>query len=279
MTKTKNAPAATSNKAPPPGGGPTPGPADPEFEGLMSEIEDELRSEELKKLWARYGNAIIAGAVVIVLAVAGWQYWRQQDAAQRAALAVSFQDASRLAGEGKIDEAVTALAAIAGHRGEGYAVLAQLQKAALMADQGKDPAGVLAAYRALIDDPGIDRLFRDLATVLYVMHALDSAPAAELEQMLTPTLNPANPFHYTGLELTALLADKQGDRARARQIAEQLLADSAAPLGIRQRAEELAAVFKAAPAATAAPGTASAPDAAPAPDTAATPAATPSAPN
>lgn len=250
MTKTKTAPAAPSKKSPAPGGKPAPDPADPEFEGLLTEIEDELRSEELKKLWARYGNAVIAGGVVIVLAVAGWQYWRQQDAAQRDALAVSFQEASRLANEGKIDEAVTALAAIAGHRGEGYAVLAQLQKAALMAEQGKDLAGVLAAYRALIDDPGIDPLYRDLATVLYVMHAMDSAPAAELEQMLTPTLNPANPFHYSGLELTALLADKQGDRARARQLAEQLLADSAAPLGIRQRAEELAAVFKTAPVAT-----------------------------
>ncbi|MDX2222665.1 MAG: tetratricopeptide repeat protein [Rhodospirillaceae bacterium] len=261
MTKTKNAPAATSKKSPPAGGGPAPTPADPEFEGLMTEIEDELRSEELKKLWANYGNAIIAGAVVIVLAVAGWQYWRQQDAAARDALAVAFQDASLLAGDGKVDEAITALAGIAGSRGEGYAVLAQLQKAALMADQGKDPDGVLAAYRAVIDDPGIDSLFRDLATVLYVMHAMDRAPAAELEAMLAPMLNPANPFHYTGVELTALLADKQGDRDRARTMAEQLLADTAAPLGIRQRAEELAAVFKSASGAAA---TTAAPAAAPA---------------
>lgn len=217
------------------------------LDSLMTEIEDDLRGEELSKLWKKYGTYVIAGTVVLILGVAGWQFWRQRIEDQRLQLTQQYEAAVRMIQDGKLDDAMTAYAAIAEKKGEGYAALAQLQKAALALDKG-DLAGALAAYKALAADDKADPLFRDLAVVLRALHGLDTENPLELEAALKPLLDPANAFNHSATELTALLAYKQGDVARALNMAESLAADAAAPAGVRQRAQELAVVFKAAPA-------------------------------
>ncbi|MBL8644620.1 MAG: tetratricopeptide repeat protein [Rhodospirillaceae bacterium] len=243
-----------------------PQPSDEELalDGLMGEIEEDLRSEELAKLWKQYGNYVIAVIAAIILSVVGWQLWKQNIEKQRAAQMAEYESASKLVQEGKLDEAMTAYAAIAAENADGLAVLAQLQKAAIALEKG-DKAGALAAYKALEDNTKADSLFRDFATLLHALHGIDSENPLQLESELKPLLNPSNAFYHSATELTALLAAKQGDPKRALSLAEALIADRTTPQGIRQRAEELAAMFRlAVPAADARPDTPKA-DAAPAP--------------
>ncbi len=212
------------------------------LEGLMTEIEDDLRGEELEKIWKKYGNVIIGAAIAMVIAVGGWQLWRQDVEQKKVELAQQYESATKLLQDGKFDEAMTAYAAIADKKGQGYGALAQLQTATL-ALRKNDLPGTLAAYKSLAADDKADPLFRDLATVLRVMHGLDTENPVELEAALRPLLDPSNPFATSATELTALLAYKQGDSARAQKLVEGLAADPKAPAGLRQRAEELAAVF------------------------------------
>ena len=39
---------------------------------LFDEVDEEVRREQLKKLWERYSIYIIAGAILIVATVGGW---------------------------------------------------------------------------------------------------------------------------------------------------------------------------------------------------------------
>ncbi|MSO98291.1 MAG: tetratricopeptide repeat protein [Rhodospirillaceae bacterium] len=242
-------------------------------DSLMTEIEDDLRGEELSKLWKQYGHLIIAVGIAVVIGVAGWQYWRQNVQAQKLEMTRQYETATKLITEGKLDEALTSYAAVAEKKGAGYAALAQLQKAAIALDK-KDLPGAMAAYKALEADDKADVLFRDLATVLRALHGLDTENPLELEAALKPLLDSSNPFNASAVELTALVAAKQGDLPRAITLAESLLANPNTPAGVRQRAEELAAVFKAGPRVVVAPVVAPAPAVAPSP--AAVPAATPS---
>lgn len=221
-------------------------------DSLMTEIEDDLREEEISKLWKRYGKYVIAVVVLIVAGVTGWQLWRQQHEAQVRALTLQYESASKLIREGKYDEAITAYAVVAKDHGEGLAALAQLQQAALYLEKN-DVSGALATYKALESDGRADPLFRDLATIFYVLHGMDTLNPLELEAKLKPLLDPANEFTHSAQELTAVLAGKQGDYARAAKLADELAADAKAPEGVRQRAQELAAVFKEPVAQTAAP--------------------------
>src|SRR5436305_1144715 len=40
---------------------------------IFHEVDEEVRREQLKKLWERYGNLLIAACVLVVLATAGWR--------------------------------------------------------------------------------------------------------------------------------------------------------------------------------------------------------------
>ena len=41
---------------------------------LFDEVDEEVRREQLHKLWAQYGNYLIAACVLLVVAVGGWQH-------------------------------------------------------------------------------------------------------------------------------------------------------------------------------------------------------------
>ena len=52
-------------------------------ESLFREVDEEVRQDQLKKIWDRYGNIIIAVCVAVIALVAGvkgWQYWQTKRA-------------------------------------------------------------------------------------------------------------------------------------------------------------------------------------------------------
>lgn len=231
---------------------------DPEFEGLMAEIEADLREQELRKLWERYGKAIIAALVVAIAVAVGVQLWRQHQAEQRLELAAHYEQAEAALQAGKTEDALAFFTEVARNKGEGLGNLAELERAAILLDR-HDLTGALAAYRAVAENPKADRALRDLAVVLEVTHSIDTADPKTLEPLLAPLEDPGDPFHASATELQGLLAAKEGNPARAATLMDQLLADPATPQAMRARAEDLANYYKglaassSAPAATAAP--------------------------
>jgi hypothetical protein len=220
--------------------------SDPELEGLMAEIESDMREEELRKLWQRHGKTFIAAIVLILIGIGAFQYWREHKAEQRLALAAGYDQATKELVAGKTSEGLEALAKIEKHSGEGFAAVAALQRAATLLKQN-DVDGAVAVYKNLAADPKTSEDFRELATILRVLHSLDRAPPKELEALLTPMLNPASPFNPTAMELSAVLAAKQGDTARAVKMLDQILEDQAMPPNMLARDKELRAYYASLP--------------------------------
>ena len=255
---------------------------DHELEGLMSEIETDLREDELKRIWKNYSGVIITFVLAVVLGVTGVQLYRQYDLKQRDNAGRQYEAAIKTQEDGKSDEALAQFALLAKEGPTGYATVARLSQAAIQS-QKNDIDGALANYKLLAQDSNVDQVFRDLATLLGVLHSLDRADAKTLEAQLTPLASPNNAFNLSALELTALLAAKQGDTARAIKTLGQITADPTAPASMRQRAEDLTKLYEsgvlppppAAPAIPAAPPAAAPPAAAPVAPEAAAPAAAP----
>src|SRR6476469_8323399 len=80
---------------------------------IFSEVDEEVRREQLKKLWERYGSLLIAACVLLVAEVAGWRGYEWWEAKKAAEAGNAFQAAAALAGEGKNKEAEEAFAKIA----------------------------------------------------------------------------------------------------------------------------------------------------------------------
>lgn len=208
-------------------------------EGIFREIDEDLRQEHYAKLWKKYGRYLVAGAIVFVAVVAGYQSWNAYDIKNRRELGERFANAQMLAAENKNEEAQAAFSTLAASAGGGYAMLARFRRAALEASEGGNTGG----YRELAGDAGIDAIYRDLAQVLGAMHEADGADSRGLMDRLAPLTADDNPWRYSARELTAMLAMRSGDTDKARDILKGLSEDAAAPRGMRTRATELLAAI------------------------------------
>lgn len=210
---------------------------------LFREIDEDLRQDEFQKLWKAYGKYAIAGAVVLVLGVAGFKGWQSYDISAREALGVRFQSAADLVTAGKTDEALKTFSEIA-KDGGGYQMLARFNQARIYARQG-NAAGAAAAYRALAGDGGIDSLYRDLAVILGAYQELND-PGADLPALadrLEPLSTENSPWRYSAREISGLLARRSGGLTKAKELFLGLANDPRAPQGVRARAQEMLSII------------------------------------
>ena len=54
---------------------------------IFQEVDEEVRREQLKKLWDRYGNFVVAALILVVVGVAAWRgyAWRGSSCPHRSA--------------------------------------------------------------------------------------------------------------------------------------------------------------------------------------------------
>jgi hypothetical protein len=208
---------------------------------IIREIDEDLRRDNLEKLWRKYGIYALGLAVIVVLGIAAYTGWQRYSENRQAERARQYESALQLiaAGDAKAGDQLQALAG----GSDGYAALARLQAAALKARAG-DVAGAVDIYEQLAADSGVDAHLRDLAVILLALHTADTAAPEALAKRLEPLTAAGNPWRYTALEITAVLARRNGDMARAEQILTGLADDLDAPQGLRQRATEMLAALK-----------------------------------
>jgi len=208
---------------------------------IFREIDEELRRDNLLKLWRQYGKYLVA-AVVLVLVVAGAVVaWRNHQLAQRQAQSVRYEAALSLLRQGKDAEA-TKMFATVGDEGGGYGQLAMFEAADLASKTGDRKAAV-AAYDKIAASSDIDPELRDAATLLSVMNGFDDSQPQPVIDRLKPLTENGNAWRPTALELTAAAKLKAGDKPGALEIYKKLADDLAAPEGVRARAAEMAAVL------------------------------------
>jgi hypothetical protein len=210
---------------------------------IFQEVDEEVRREQLKKLWEQYGNYLIAACVLIVVGVAAWrgyEWWQAKQAAQSGA---AFEQAVTLAEAGKHQEAEAAFAKLAADGTAGYRVLARLREAAELARS--DPKAAVGAYDEIAADTSAGQVIQDLAAVRAGFLLVDTAPYSEIRSRLEPLTAPDRTFRHSAREILALSAWKAGDTAAARQWTDLILADPQTPVGTRSRAAVLSELLAA----------------------------------
>lgn len=208
---------------------------------ILREIDEELRKENLIRLWRRYGLYMIGAVVGVVVLTAAVTGWREYRTVQHEAWGESFFAAMNMSSEEDYESAAIVFAEIAEDSGAGYATLARLQEAALLARQDDVP-GAVAIYEDLADS-AVDQIFRDLAVLLASYYTLDTSDPDELKRRLGPLTSDDNPWRYSAIELTGFLAARTGDVNLQREIFTRLSEDSQAPSGVRARAADMLVIL------------------------------------
>ena len=102
---------------------------------IFQEVDEEVRRDKAAEFWKKYQNQILAGAVLIVLASAGFRYWQYEREKAEQAAGDQFQQALAALEGGKLDEAKAGFDTIAAQGPSGYRALAQMAAAGAKAQQ------------------------------------------------------------------------------------------------------------------------------------------------
>jgi hypothetical protein len=210
---------------------------------IFQEVDEEVRREQLKKLWQRHGHYLVALCILVIAGVGAWRGYQWWEAKQAAQAGAAFEQAVSLAEAGKHQEAEAAFAKLGADGTAGYRVLARLRNAAELART--DGKAAVGGYDEIAADKGAGPVIQDLAAVRAGFLLVDTAPYSELRARLEPLTTPDRPFRHSAREILALSAWKSGDMTTARQWTDAIMSDPQTPAGTRSRAEVLSELIAA----------------------------------
>ena len=208
---------------------------------LFDEVDEEVRRDQLKKLWDKYSIFIIAGALLIIAGVGGWRGYQYLEAKKAAEAGVAFAKAVELSEANKHTEAEAAFNDLAAKAPSGYRTLARLRAAAEVAS--RDPKAAAKLYDDIAADRSTGAEQQDLARIRAAGLLVDSAPYSEMLQRLESSTGPEATFRHTARELLALSAWRANDTAAARKWLDLIANDGETPPSLRSRAEALQALL------------------------------------
>jgi len=208
---------------------------------LFDEVDEEVRRDQLKKLWDQYSLYIIAGMILIIAAVGGWRGYQYLEAKKAAEAGAAFDKAVELSEANKHAEAEAAFADLVVKAPFGYRVLARLRMAAEVAN--RDPQAAAKMFDELAADRSVGVAEQDLARIRAAQLLLESTSYPNMKERLEAAAAPGATFRHTARELLALSAWRANDAAATRQWLDLIANDGETPPSLRSRAEALQALL------------------------------------
>lgn len=212
-------------------------------DNIFHEVDEEVRREQLKQLWHRYGNLIIAAAFIVVLGIAGWRGYQWWEARKAAEAGTAFEAAAELADQNKSAEAQAAFAKLAAGDSASYRLLARFREAEALAQH--DPKAAVKAYDGLAADGSLGAEWQDLARLRAGLLLVDGGSYDEVRRRLEPLTGAGHLFRHTARELLAVAAWHDGDSAAAKHWIDLIVTDAETPNSTRSRIDMLMALRRA----------------------------------
>jgi hypothetical protein len=212
-------------------------------DSFFREVNEEMRQDQARALWDRYGAIAIAVAVAVVLGTAAfvaYEYWATSRANQSGD---AFSQALTLADEGKHDEALGALQQLEKEGYGAYPLLARMRAATVLADKGDFEAAV-AAFDVVAADDSIPASIRDMARLRAALILVDNGTYADVSARVESLTAETNTLRHAAREALGLSAWKEGKSADALKLFEQIAADDGAPRNTRERATLMAELIR-----------------------------------
>jgi hypothetical protein len=205
-------------------------------DSFIREVNDELRSDQLRLVWRRFGRIFFGVAVLIVLATAAYSGYRYFASRQAGDTGDKFIAALTLADQNKTDDALAALGAIEKDGHGSYPLLASMRAATLQAQKGDVPAAV-AQFTAISKQSGVPPVIRDAARLRAAFLLVDTGTYDQVSGQVEELAVPGNAFRHSAREVLGLAAFKSGDFVKARQWYQAIVDDPQSPRNVANRAQ------------------------------------------
>ncbi len=189
-------------------------------DAFIQEVTEDVKNENLKVLWNKYGLFIILFVVIAVTAAVSFETikgWRDAKYQQQTENYLSALQSSE-----NYENSLKALEKIAAANQGVYSELARVQIATVLFEQGKN-AEAETMLQTIADNDELNPRIRNLAALKLATYKIDTAPRAEIEALLQPVIAADNSWSPLATDLLAMAAIRDGDTETARALYKSLL--------------------------------------------------------
>ena len=213
-----------------------------EQEAFIREVTEEVKNDNLKQMWEKYGFYII---LLVVLAITGavsfegFKSWRRT---QSETWSDTYAYALNLENQGKYDESLKVLEQMEKTGGNIYSDIARLQTANILLEQGKNDEAV-KILEEISADKSINKKLRDVSIIKLASYKLDNAPREEIDALLQPLIKENGSWTNIAKEMTAMAAIRDGKIDEAQAIYNEILNTPNLPDGLKMRVQDMLSVL------------------------------------
>mgnify|MGYP003338884701 FL=1 len=211
---------------------------------IFQEVDEELRQDRLQQVWKSYGRFILAAALLVIVAAAGWKGWDHYSFTKLIDSSHQYEVAENLLLEGKRDDSLALFSNLSEKGFGSYQKLGEIRQAALLKESGNIEAA-LNIYARISKDPSRGTILMDAASLNLVLIKLGQSDqkSENLISYLRPLAEPGRPLRFSAMEVLGLLEIKRGDTKSAGSIFKKLADNLEAPESLRARALRLTTVL------------------------------------
>ena len=212
-------------------------------DSFIREVNEEIRKEQAKAMWDRYGPILIGAAALVIVATAAYVGYRYWDETRANLSGDAFSQALVLANAGNSDEALAAFTQLEEDGYGAYPLLARMRAATVKADKG-DIDGAVKDFDAVAADTAIPAGIRDIAKLRAGLLLVDHGSFADVSGRVEALTADTNSLRHTAREALGLAAWKEGKTADALKLFDQIASDDGAPRNIRGRATMMSELIR-----------------------------------
>jgi len=197
-------------------------------EEIISEIEEDLQKERLKKYWSLYGKYISSVIILVIVIIGGWQFYNFWENKKNKDASNNFLNILSISNN-DINEAINKINGLT-DLPNGYKFLLKFKKASLLNKNGNNTEAQLI-WKELYSDKYIDPDYKDIAIISSLMNDYDQPELiAKLDDIIKNNIN----FSNLSKELKASILYDNGKRQESKDLFIELLNSP----GINQRSRE-----------------------------------------
>ena len=204
-------------------------------EPLEDEVNEELRRQQLKSIWDRFGVYIIGFAVLIILSVGGNEIINHLNNRVSQRESNAFDNALNLIEKGNDSAGLDQLIKLTEGK-TGYKGLALFRLSSESLTNGNYKEAVDYLKKASLDKTLTNNL-RVFAKIKAGLILVDNGSFSEVDVLLKEVIESGGPFSFHAKEILALALIKNGRDLEAQEIFQEIANDASAPPVLARRAE------------------------------------------
>ena len=204
-------------------------------EPLEDEVNEELRRQQLKSIWDRFGIYVIGFAVLIVLSVGGNEIMNYLNNRLSQRESIAFDNALNLIEEGNDNIGLDQLIKLTESK-TGYKGLAFFRLSSESLSNGNHLKALDYLKKASMDKT-LTKNLRVFAKIKAGLILVDNGNASEVGILLEEVIQNGGLFSFHAKEILALALINDGRDLEAQEIFQEIANDALAPPVLARRAE------------------------------------------